>query len=67
VLHAQYVPQAFWSALPLAEMDSWLRARIPAEFSGQLDHGMERARLRLRQRERLIPAADAVVAQLPPA
>jgi hypothetical protein len=58
-IQAQYVPQVFWSALPPADLDSWLRAQVPAEFYGQLDHGLERARLRLAQRERLVPAADA--------
>ena len=62
-LQAQYVPQVFWNALPLADLDSWLRAHVPTELSGQLDHGMERARLRLAQRERLVPAADAFLRQ----
>ena len=60
---AQYIPQVFWSALPLDDLDSWLRAHVPAEFYGQLDHGMERARVRLDQRARLVPAADAFLQQ----
>ena len=64
-LQAQYVPQVFWSALPLADLDTWLRGHIPAEFSGQVDHGLERARVRLAQRERLVPAADTFVRHTP--
>jgi hypothetical protein len=58
---AQYVPQGFWSGVPLSDLETWVRANVPAEMSDVVDRGMESARLRLAQRSVLIREADMYV------
>jgi aminopeptidase N len=59
---AQYVPQAYWDALPLPDLESWVKARVPAELAPELSRGMEGAQFSADQKTALVPAADAYVA-----
>jgi aminopeptidase N len=64
VIAVQLIPQYFWSGAPLPDMKAWLSAHTSAAMTEQVDHGLERARLRLAQRDRLVPAADSYLRQL---
>lgn len=61
LITAEYVPEYFWDALPPAQLEAWIRARLPAEMSLNVTRGMEAARVRLEERTLLVPAADAYV------
>ena len=54
----QFVPQTFWSGVSLAELETWIRAHVPAEMGANIDRGMESARHKLAEKELLVPAAD---------
>jgi len=41
---AREVPAMFWEALPLPQLESWIRSRLPAEMAPELARGMEAAR-----------------------
>jgi aminopeptidase N len=56
---AQYVPVYFWDCLPLPQLETWVRAHVPAEMSANVARGMERARFNMDEKVNLVPAADA--------
>src|SRR5271170_1507068 len=56
---SQYIPQIFWIGVPLADLETWVRAHVPAELSAKIEHGMEGARIKLAAKDILVPAADA--------
>jgi aminopeptidase N len=58
---AQYVPAVFWDALPPEQLESWVRAHVPAEMSDNVDRGMESARFLASEKQALVPATDAYV------
>jgi aminopeptidase N len=61
------VPQSFWNAAPLEELDAYVKAHDrPAAPEQFIARAMERARFSLALRARLVPAADAYVASLRP-
>jgi aminopeptidase N len=62
IIMAQYVPQGYWNAVPLPELESWVKARIPAEMAPELSRGMEAAQISVDQKAAIVPAADAYVA-----
>jgi aminopeptidase N len=64
LLLAQMVPQIFWRAAPLPEIDGWLDKRVPKEVATIRNHYMDWARLRIEERAALLPAADRYVQQL---
>lgn len=64
VLVVEYVPQVFWRAAPLPELDAWLGAHVPKELTTAREHYMEQARLRVAERSALLPATDRYVQQL---
>jgi aminopeptidase N len=59
---AQNIPQTYWNAVPLPELETWVKAHIPAELAPELSRGMEAARFSVAQQASLVPAADAYVA-----
>ena len=59
LITAEYVPEYFWEALPLPQLESWVRSRVPPEMSVNVGRGMEAARAQLEERALLVPAADA--------
>jgi aminopeptidase N len=56
---AQYLPEAYWSGIATAEIETWVRAHVPAEMGPSIDRGMERVRFRVAEKDRLVRAADA--------
>jgi aminopeptidase N len=56
---AQYVPEVFWSGVPLDQLDSWIHAHVPAEMNGLVQRGMEGARYKLAEKKILLAASDA--------
>jgi aminopeptidase N len=64
---AQQTPAAFWDALPLDQLEAWVRANIPAGASGNLARGMETAHHLAAQKLALVKAADAYLASTKPA
>jgi aminopeptidase N len=61
VLDLSAAPAAFWRAAPLAELEAFVRAHVPANAGTYVARGMERARFSVILRSRLVPAADAYV------
>jgi aminopeptidase N len=61
LITAEAVPETFWDAGGLDQLEAWVRSRVPAEMSVNVARGMEAARVRLAQKTQLVPAADAYV------
>jgi aminopeptidase N len=61
LITAETVPEGFWNAGSLEQLEVWVRSRVPAEMSPNVARGMEAARVRLAQKAQLVPAADAYV------
>jgi hypothetical protein len=61
LITAEYVPEYFWDAAPPQEVEAWVRTRVPAEMSANIQRGVETARVRQLQKARVVPAADAYV------
>lgn len=62
LLLAQYVPEALWNALPLDDLEAWLKVRVPPEMAPNLSRGMQAARFRLRKGTQMVAATDAYLA-----
>jgi aminopeptidase N len=59
------IPQSFWNAAPLEELEAFVKTHDrPAPPAQLVARAMERARFSLALRARLVPAADAYVAGL---
>ena len=59
---AQQTPAAYWDALPLDQLEAWVRANIPKGASDNLARGMETAHHLAAQKPALVKAADAYLA-----
>jgi aminopeptidase N len=59
---AQQTPAVYWDALPLDQLEAWVRANIPAGVSGNLARGMETAQHLAAQKLALVKAADVYLA-----
>jgi hypothetical protein len=59
---AQYVPEYFWSSLPLDQLEAWLKAHVPAGMEDNIAKGMQAARFKVSQKQALVPAADDYLA-----
>ncbi len=57
---SQYIPEQFWS-VPTPELESWVRAHVPAEMGPNVDRGMETVRFRVAEKDLLVRAADKFV------
>jgi aminopeptidase N len=62
LLVAQGTPAAYWDALPLDQLEAWVRANIPKGASDNLARGMETAHHLAAQKLELVKAADAYLA-----
>ncbi|HWZ62503.1 MAG TPA: M1 family aminopeptidase [Steroidobacteraceae bacterium] len=62
LITSQDVPEVFWDAADPHEVETWVRARLPAEMTANIARGMEAARVRRAERIAMVPAADAWVA-----
>ena len=63
---AQYVPEYLWNAVPLDELEAWLKLRVPPEMASNLARGMQAARFRLHKQAQFVAAADAYLASRTP-
>jgi hypothetical protein len=59
MLIAQTIPNTYWDSVPLEQLESWVRAHVPAEMSPNIERGMEAARFKLSEKKALIPEVDA--------
>jgi hypothetical protein len=53
----------YWSGVPLTEVESFVRAHVPAEMSDVVDRGMESAHFQLTRKTLLVREADSYVQQ----
>ena len=58
---AQYMPQLFWNAVPLDQLETWIKAHVPLQMPPNLARGMEAAAFQVALKKLLVPAADAYV------
>ncbi len=63
LLLAQYVPEFMWNAVPLDELEAWLKVRVPPEMSSNLSRGMQAARFKFGRKIAMAAAADAYLAK----
>jgi aminopeptidase N len=62
---AQDTPVTYWDALPLDQLEAWVRANIPNGTSDNLARGMETAHYLAAQKLALVKAADAYLSSMP--
>jgi aminopeptidase N len=58
---AQFVPEIFWNGVSLSDLETWVRAHVPAEMSPSVERGMETARFKFAEKTALVREADAYV------
>jgi aminopeptidase N len=59
---AQYVAPGYWNAVPLDQLEAWIKAHTPPDLAPMVARGMESARFKASVKSSLVPAADAYVA-----
>ena len=59
---AEQTPALYWDALPLDQLEIWVRAKIPAGAADNLARAMESARYELAQKQTLVKSTDAYLA-----
>jgi aminopeptidase N len=59
---AQRVPTLLWDALPVDDLEAWLKAQVSADLGQVLDSGMEYARFAIAEQERLAHALEQELA-----
>jgi hypothetical protein len=64
---SQYVPDTYWDAMPLPQLEAWIHANLPADAADTLERGMQTARFKVAEKQALIPAADTYIESLSPA
>jgi aminopeptidase N len=64
---AEQTPAVYWDAVPLDELESWVRSKIPSEAADNLARAMESARFLSAQKRSLVKSADAYLATVSPA
>ena len=58
---AQSVPENFWNAVPLDQLEAWVKAHVSAEMAPEIVRGMDAARFRVALKKAMVPAADSYV------
>ena len=53
------VPEIYWNIVPLDELETWVRARVPAAMLPNLARGMEVAHFKHDEKESMVKATDA--------
>lgn len=61
IIIAQHIPEIFWQAAPLDQLEAWIQPRLQPEMASNLARGMEAARYRMGQKAALSQAADAFI------
>jgi aminopeptidase N len=59
LISAQDVPVWYWNGVPMTDIETWVRAQVPAEMAANIERGLQSARFRLAEKQRLLPEADA--------
>jgi aminopeptidase N len=59
---AEQTPALYWDALPLDQLEAWVRSKIPEGAADNLARGMESARYELARKQMLVKSADAYLA-----
>ena len=62
LITSQQVPEIYWNATTPEKLEAWVRARVPAEMSVNVERGMETARAKRTEQALLVRAADAYLA-----
>jgi aminopeptidase N len=60
---AQYVPQYLWDSLPPEQLETWIKAHVPAQMADNVAKGMEAARFKVSEKQMLVAAADEYLAK----
>ncbi|MFI4889373.1 MAG: M1 family metallopeptidase [Steroidobacterales bacterium] len=58
---ALYIPEIYWNALPLPELEAWVLAHVQAEMSPDVERGMETARFKLAEKADLVRQAEPLL------
>ncbi len=66
LLVAQQSPAVYWDAVPLEQLETWVRAHIPEGAVENLARGMETARFLSTQKQALAKAADSYLTSSAP-
>ncbi|MBV8667012.1 MAG: ERAP1-like C-terminal domain-containing protein [Burkholderiaceae bacterium] len=56
------VPEQYWNAVPLDELETWVKAHVPEPMLPNVARGMEVARFKLAEKAALVQATDAFIA-----
>jgi len=59
---AEQTPALYWDAVPLDQLEVWVRTKIPPGAADNLARGMESARYESAQKQMLVKSADAYLA-----
>ncbi len=52
----------YWNAVPLDQIEAWLKARLPAEMAPEIARRMDTARFQVNLKKALVPAMDGYLA-----
>jgi len=58
---AEYLPETYWSGIPAADIEAWVRGYVPAEMGPFVAQGMETLHFRVAEKGLLVAAADQYV------
>jgi aminopeptidase N len=58
---ARSVPEDFWNAVPLDEIEAWVKAHVSADMAPELARGMSAAYFKVALKKALVPATDTYV------
>jgi aminopeptidase N len=61
LISAQQVPVWYCNGVPMTDIEAWVRAQVPAEMGANIERGLQAARFRLVEKQRLPPEADAFI------
>jgi hypothetical protein len=62
LLLAQFIPGFMWNAVPLYELEAWLKVRVRPEMAPNLSRGTQAVRFKLGRKIAMVAAADAYLA-----
>jgi aminopeptidase N len=55
---AEFLPEGYWSGIPAADIEAWVRAHVPQEMGAAVAQGMETVHFRVAEKDQLVAAAD---------
>ena len=60
---AQYLPEVFWSGIPVQTIEAFARSHVSAEMNSNIERGLETVRFRVAEKERLVRSADELASR----